>query len=147
MVYLTRITNPVSILSPLCMPGCFAACSAPGESSTEFSLERTSLLLALGHANLQGRRGRGKQFSRHPAGEFSVRAEGTSTNQLQGYKYARKSHVCVSSLSDESAQMHDCPIWMQEVPGSTPDDAILVESSQMGQGTILKDHEDFPFHS
>ena len=48
---------------------------------------------------------------------------------------------------DESAQMAGCPIWVQEVPGSNSDDAIFVESSQMGQGIILKDHEDFPFHS
>ena len=39
------------------------------------------------------------------------------------------------------------PIRKQEVPGSNSDDAIFLKSSQMGQGTILKDHEDFPFHS
>ena len=33
------------------------------------------------------------------------------------------------------------------VSGSRPGDAILVESSQMGKGSILKDHEDFTFHS
>ena len=91
-------------------------------------------------------RGRGKQFSRHPR-EFSVRGEGTTTNQLQCYKYAGKSHAFTSSLLDHVAQLADFPIWVHEVSGSSPDIAILVESLQMGQGTVLKDHEDFPFHS
>ena len=80
-------------------------------------------------------------------GEFSVQGEVIYQPRLSkdGFKHAAKPTndmlIIFSSVGPtsgfEAGGGHE----------SCPDVAILMEKSMMGHGTILKDHEEFPFHS